>query len=291
MPIIAISLIILSGFFHATYNLLIKRSLYKQIFLAVIFIMAAIILGIGIALLSSLELFMSNLRAIPYAFFASSMYALYQLFTSKAYEMGDISLVYPLTMLSPLFIPIWAYVTLGEKISLIGFLGILFLSFGAYIIQLKSLILKDVLHPIFSVLRDRAVQLALLAALFYSIGVTFDKAGLEGADVFIYVWFIISFMAAWFLLYSIISKRFQLLAELKKSWKWMVLGGVVVAASFLTFRFALKVSLVSYAVPIRQSSVLFGVFYGIILLKEEFGKIRFIASIIIISGIWLLSVA
>jgi drug/metabolite transporter (DMT)-like permease len=58
-------------------------------------------------------------------------------------------------------------------------------------------------------------------------------------------------------------------------------------ASFLSFRFGLQLSPVSYALPVRQVSLVIGVLIGIVFLGESFGKIRLASTLLILSGVFL----
>lgn len=55
--------------------------------------------------------------------------------------------------------------------------------------------------------------------------------------------------------------------------------------SFITFRYGLNLSPVSYAVPVRQVSVVIGVLIGILFLGESFGRIRLNSSLVILAGV------
>jgi uncharacterized membrane protein len=59
-------------------------------------------------------------------------------------------------------------------------------------------------------------------------------------------------------------------------------------ASFLTFRYGLNLSQVSYAVPVRQISIVIGVLIGILFLKESFGRIRLVSALFIMAGVALI---
>ena len=61
----------------------------------------------------------------------------------------------------------------------------------------------------------------------------------------------------------------------------------MILASFLSFRLGLQVSPVSYAVPVRQVSLLIGVLIGLLFLGESFGRIRLTSTILILSGVFL----
>jgi len=78
---------------------------------------------------------------------------------------------------------------------------------------------------------------------------------------------------------------------IKKDTKNLMLAGIVLTASFLSFQSAIPITKISYASPARRVSILFGVLIGVIFLKEKCAKIRIIGSLLIISGIWLLKIA
>ena len=66
------------------------------------------------------------------------------------------------------------------------------------------------------------------------------------------------------------------------------MSGPILMASFIAFRYGLKMSPVSYAVPVRQVSILFGVLIGMIFLKESYGRIRLGSAALILVGAFLI---
>jgi drug/metabolite transporter (DMT)-like permease len=68
----------------------------------------------------------------------------------------------------------------------------------------------------------------------------------------------------------------------------MLVAGPVVLSSFLCFRLGLELAPVSYALPVRQISLLIGVLIGIVFLKESFGRIRLISATLILAGVVLI---
>jgi len=85
------------------------------------------------------------------------------------------------------------------------------------------------------------------------------------------------------------------LEAVKTEWKtnfWHI-----TAAGLLTFiayglvLTAFSLSRVSYVAPAREVGIVIGVLMGIILLKEPFGKGRLFGSILIVSGLALISVS
>jgi drug/metabolite transporter (DMT)-like permease len=82
--------------------------------------------------------------------------------------------------------------------------------------------------------------------------------------------------------------RAQIGAELREHWGLILCSGPILMASFLTYRYGLNLSQVSYAVPVRQVSIVFGVLAGIFFLKESFGRIRLVSALFIMAGVALI---
>ena len=79
--------------------------------------------------------------------------------------------------------------------------------------------------------------------------------------------------------------------EFKSNFKGLLLMGIFGFASAALFLYALKMSKVSYLGAARNVSIVFGVVLGSLYLHEGYGKIRTLASLLILAGIFLLSVS
>lgn len=220
---------------------------------------------------------------------AGFFFFLYHLCLTDSYETEDVSLAYPLTTTGPLYIPLWAYIFLGEKLSLIGGFGILLVFFGAYTIQMKKLDLGGLVEPLRS-LKNTGILLALGAGFFYSIGAVVDKKGVSGYDVFTYTYYLDSALALFLLCNHVVvrGRGSDILPELRENWPKIFLAGAILFGSFLSYRLGLRIARVSYAVSARQISTVFGVLLGIILFRESFGRIRVTGAVLITIGVILI---
>ncbi len=228
-------------------------------------------------------------RFIPYVYGAAFFYTFYQVFVSQSYERGNISKYYPLTVLSPIFIPIWAALFLAEKISSITGLGILVTIVGALLVKLNSFSLKE-FKKMFGFSKDYiGARFALGASVIYSIGAVFDKSRIASFPLPAYHVILLGFIAVNGCLYSHFVEKEALVPYFKKNWKAVTLAGFIVFLSFLTFRVALRVVPVSIAVPVRQVAIVFAILLGVFSLKEKFRLSSLIGSLIIILGIVLVN--
>jgi drug/metabolite transporter (DMT)-like permease len=279
----AFILIIISAVMHALWNLLVKRSRHKTVFIWWMFITSGGLFTAIIPLLPQ-QFLMPDAHTLLMVSIGAVCFVLYHLFNGRAYRGGDLSVVYPLCQTSMIYVPVWGIFLLGEKLSLQGAVGILLVIFGTYSIQLQRLSFGEMVRP-FRNLGSPSVRDALTAGFIYSIGSIAEKSGVRTYSPLYFTYFLVLIML---LLMSInmFRPRYRALigAELREHWGLILCSGPIMMTSFLTFRYGLNLSPVSYAVPVRQVSIVIGVLIGILFLKESFGRIRFISALFILAG-------
>ncbi len=285
MDSFALLLIIFSALMHALWNLLVKQSHDKTIFIWWMFLSSGSIMTLvtlGFDLFPPL-----SLQLLALAAGGAVCFVLYHWLGGFAYRDGDLSVTYPLAQTAMLYVPLWGVLILGEKLSLVGVAGIVLIALGAYCIQLRSLTAAEILRP-FSQLGNRSVQAALLAGFTYSIGAVFDKTGVNHYSPFQFTFVLVLFMFC-FMSLNLLRPcyRGRVLQEWRQNPRLVLWSGPVIMASFLSFRFGLQLSPVSYALPVRQVSLLIGVLIGILFLGESFGRIRLASTALILSGVFL----
>lgn len=284
MDSLALSLIVFSALMHALWNLLVKQSHDKTVFIWWMFLSAFSLMsifmfssGFGLPVLSARSLLLAAAAAV--------CFVLYHWFTGLAYRDGDLSLTYPLAQTSMLYVPLWGVLLLGETLSLFGIAGILLIVIGAYCIQLRRLSTRELFRPFFQ-LGSRSVQAALLAGLIYSIGAIIDKTGVDSYSAYHFTYVLVCFMLGIMSLNLLRPcYRGRILQEWRQSRKLVLWSGPVMLCSFLSFRYGLQLSPVSYAVPVRQVSLLIGVIIGLLFLGESCGRIRLASSGLILAGV------
>jgi len=287
MSNLAFTLIMFSSVMHALWNLLVKQSHHKTVFIWWMFVCSGLMFSLLLLALRQ-PIPMPDSRVILMALGGGSCFALYHLLTGRAYSSGDISLTYPLCQTSMLYVPLWGMLILHEKLSLLGGSGIALVLMGVYSVQLQKFTLGELLRPLRN-LKESSVRFALAAGFVYSFGVMFDKAGVQIYSPLYFTWLMVFVM---FTLMSInlLRGRYKdkVRAEWLINWKIILMSGPVLMASFIAFRYGLKMAPVSYAVPVRQVSIMFGVLLGMLFLKESYGRIRLTSAALILVGAFLI---
>lgn len=286
MSTLAFTLVLFSAVMHALWNLLVKRSRDKTVFIWWMFVASGSLMNLGLPFVGPFPA--PSLRVVGLAAVGAACFMMYHLFNGRAYRSGDLSLTYPLAQTSMFWVPIWGVLLLGEEISSLGLAGIGLILAGAYTIQLRALAWSEIVRP-FRNLREPTVLAALAAGFIYSIGSVIDKTGVMLYPPFHFTYLLVGFMLLFMTLNILRPKyRGRILSEFRNSRLLVFAAGPVMMGSFFAFRYALQMSPMSYAVPVRQVSLLIGVLIGVLFLAEECGRIRLSAALLILAGVALI---
>jgi drug/metabolite transporter (DMT)-like permease len=283
----AFMLILFSALMHALWNLLVKRSRDKTVFIWWMFVSSGTLLNLLI--LARQEPWPVPTPTVLLLVLGGSIcFVLYHLFNGRAYQTGDLSLAYPLSQTSMLYIPLWGMLLFGERLTLIGSAGILLVLLGTYSIQMRHWSLSELTRPLRN-LDNPSVRAALMAGFIYSIGSILDKQGVMRYPP---LYFTQLLVIAMFLLMTLNLARSSYRGRIRAEWRqsrWLILlAGPVMLSSFVAFRYGLQMAPVSYAVPVRQASLLIAVTIGVLFLGDSCGRVRFLASSLILGGVCLI---
>ncbi|GFO70877.1 membrane protein [Geomonas limicola] len=279
----AFTLIVISAVMHALWNLLVKRSRHKTVFIWWMFVASFVLFTAVLPFTSESILFPDRSTAIL-IIIGAVCYVLYHLLNGRAYQTGDLSVVYPLSQTSMVYVPIWGMALLGERLTLVGAAGILLVIFGTLLVQMQQLSLAELARP-FRDLRSPAVRASLSAGFIYSIGSIAEKTGVRHYTPLLFTYFLV-FCMLLLMSINLARPKYRVLIreELQENWRPILWSGPIVMASFLTFRYGLNLAPVAYAVPVRQVSIMIGVVIGIMFLRESFGRIRLLSALFIVAG-------
>lgn len=271
--------IIFSAFTHSLWNILLKRAENKYAFNFYMHF-ANILFFTAIYPIVFPEYLYFEKGVVITAFIASIFFSTYHILVSSAYKYSDVSLVYPLTTASPFFIVIWAVIFLKEHLTVMGLSGIILTVLGTAVLNRTKGKWGEF---------GKGAAFALAAAFFYSFGALMDKKGVSGANFILYVYSMSLFMTMFIFVYSIRSGEITFNYVKKEKW-WVIFAGIVVFASFISYRYGLNMVNLSYASALRQVSALFGAVMGIIFFKEKLTVYKVLGTLIIMAGIMLIKI-
>jgi drug/metabolite transporter (DMT)-like permease len=280
---LALGIVLVAAFLHASWNYLAKKGRNK-----IAFIWWAILFS-NIFFFPMFLYYWPTVTISPVGWgcivATGILHAFYFWFMGGAYERGDLSLVYPLSRGSgPLFVPILAVVLMQEQLSSLGVLGIALVIAGIYVIHLRSFSVQSFLEP-FQAVRGSASVWALCTGGTIAGYSLVDKAGVTIVypPVYIYLMFIITLL----LLSPYVFAKVRM--DLKKEWEinklQILIVGFLDLFTYLMILFALRISKVSYVAAAREVSIVFSAFLGVIWLHEKNGMQKFVGAVLISLGV------
>ena len=283
MSALAFTLIVISAVMHALWNLLVKQSRHKTVFIWWMFLASSALYTLTLPLVPE-PFHWPNPHTCLLIAAGAVCFVLYHLCNGRAYRGGDLSIIYPLSQTSMIYVPIWGVTLLSERLSFVGSCGILLVILGTYGAQLQRLSLRELVRPFLN-LGEPSVRYALLAGFIYSWGSVAEKVGVRQYSPLLFTYFLVLAMLL-LMTVNLLRPKYRPLvfAELREHWRLILLSGPIIMASFLTFRYGLNLSPMSYAVPVRQVSILVGVLIGIIFLRESCGRYRLLGALTIMAG-------
>ena len=290
MELVPLLIVLLSAAGHVMWNFLAKQSRNKLVFIWGLYALA-IPAFLPLYLWRGLDV---DLSAGAWACIIASgaTKAIYIIFIAEALHVGDLSITYPLSRVAPAIVPFWAVTFLGERLSVLGGLGIAVVCLSIAVIHLEGLSVAHVLQ-LHTALWTRATAFALLAALAVSAYSIIDKLAIVryvDPIPFNYIhWIVGTAMLAPYVLWRCGMREVR--AIFRAEWPALVLSGLLDFGAYTLVLYVMESSKVSYIVAARQTSQIFAILLGILVLRERCGGIRLFAGSLILIGVTLIGVA
>jgi drug/metabolite transporter (DMT)-like permease len=285
-----LAFVLLSALLHAVWSVSIKSSGDPLCFNLLQSWPVPILLG---ALLPFVDL--AEVPAAAWQLLAATgvVHALYLYWMSRAFEHGDLSLVYPIARSTPAFLPLVSFPLLGEVPSVPGAIGIAVVVAGVWLVHgVRRWRLELLWEP-----AARFAFLTLAATVAYSM---IDKAAMLelahapwSSPVPRAIVYSLLLSTAHALCFAPLVLGARGVAALRRTARREI--GKVTAATFISFAGytlilkAMESALVSYVVAVRQSSVLFALVLGAWLLRERPTRERVIGASATVLGVALIA--
>ncbi|MBI1912970.1 MAG: EamA family transporter [Deltaproteobacteria bacterium] len=203
----------------------------------------------------------------------------------KAIRLSPLSLSIPFLALSPVFIIFTAFLFLGEWPSIYGLIGIILITFGAYMLNAASSE-KGLLGPLKAITKEPGSMLMIAVAFIYSITSTLGKIAIQHSSPIFFGSFY-PFLLTIVLTVMIISKG-RLPLVFSKPGQFLLIG-FCIAAMILSHFIALSLTNVAYMISVKRTSLIFSVIYGKILFNEVNIRERLLGSVIMVAGVVLIA--
>ena len=290
MTAFELCLVLASALLHAVWSATIKGSRDPLVFN---FYQGGVTLALSAVVLPLLDFSEISAPVWRWLCVTAVAHALYFYWLTRAFEHGDLTLVYPIARSTPAFLPLLAVPILGERLSPGGLVGIGVVVAGMWLVQVGPALR-------WSAFRSPAARyagLTLAATVVYGLA---DKAAMteltqggwsSAAPRFV----------AWYALLSLSSLMLfspAVIWQRGASTVWRgaranlipasLVSGLSVVGYGLILK-ALETAPASYVVAVRQSSVFFVLVIGVVKLRETPGRTRVLGAVTTVLGVALIA--
>ncbi|MBI2541297.1 DMT family transporter [Candidatus Woesearchaeota archaeon] len=199
----------------------------------------------------------------------------------EALQASKISVSLPMLSLTPLFLVLLSYIILKEIPSAWGFVGILLIVVGAYIINIKNG--KGFFEPFAALFKIKGSLYVIVVSFIWSITATLYKKGIIESNPVYFTSMTYLFTSAIMLPFLFFNFRGKL-TELRQNIKMLLFLGAASAFMTLLSSYAMLFTLASYVISIKRSSLIFSIFIGYFYFKEKNIKNALIGTVIMLIG-------
>ena len=204
------------------------------------------------------------------------IHVFYRLNVIYSYRYGDLSYIYPISRGSScLFVAIISILFLSSDISVAGFVGILIVCIGLFLISYSKNLSFNF----------RGFALAISTAVLITAYTLVDGVGVRlSENGFSYIYWLFTLNGIPLLIIGLISKD-GLRKRETYTFRSGIAAGVFATSSYAIVVWSMQFIEIAYVSSIREISIVFATIIGMIFLSERNAKSRIIPSILIVSGI------
>jgi drug/metabolite transporter (DMT)-like permease len=265
---------------HAGWNALIKVGLDPLSTTTLISI------GSGIVALAFAPLVgMPASEAWPWLFASVVIHLVYFASLIESYRTGDLGQVYPIARGSaPLMTAAVTSIFVGEKLSALGWTGIVALVTGVLLLSARG-------GRHLAEIDRRAIGFALFTALTICAYSVVDGIGarLSANPNGYSVWLFIG-IAGVMVPYALYRDGRDVIPAMQRFWLRGFAGGALQVLSYGIAIWAMTAAPIAIVATLRETSVLFGAVIAVVVLKEPLRAVRIVAACLIVCGLILIRV-
>lgn len=205
----------------------------------------------------------------------------------KAIKTSPLSVTLPMLAFTPSFMLITSPLILGESPGFFGIMGIILIVLGAYALNVQR-VGEGFLTPFKALFEERGPILMMVVAFIWSIAANVDKIGVLNSSPLFYVVIVEGAISVGlFITMHFKSENYQ--KQIKNNLKGLLPIGFFFAIGIASQMIALKLTLATFVISVKRTSILIGSIYGFIFFKETHIKERLLGALIMILGILLIT--
>lgn len=209
----------------------------------------------------------------------------------KAIQISDLSLITPLSALTPLFLLVTSPLIVQEVPTMWDGVGVFLVVIGSYVLNLRS-DRSNYLAPLKAMVMNKGSRMMMMVAFIWSITSTFDKVGVRNSSPIFWAIALFGYIALGILPMVLFNHSAQpiLLTAVRKNWKLLLLAGVANGIAVGSQMIAVGMAPVAQVIAVKRMSSLFSVGFGVWIFGEKGWRERLLGAVIMVSGVVVMAI-
>lgn len=204
-------------------------------------------------------------------------------FYYEALKEEELSLALPILSLSPIVTIVIAAALLRQIPTWMGIVGVFLIIAGVYALKLEHA-REGWLEPLRHLRKSRGVRLMLVVMLSIGLSSILDTVAVKASNPFFFAAANYSLLSVVLFIMTWVKARKDLWQLRRHAFTFGMVGFIV--AGYTTFYLlALNTGITPYVVAIRNSSILFSIVFGVLLLREKDKRAKLLAGVLIFAGL------
>ena len=214
---------------------------------------------------------------------AGSLHVLALTLYMEALKSSPLAVTLPLISFTPLFMLLTSPFMIGEIPSVLGGIGVILIVSGTYILNIKR-IDEGLAEPIKALLRERGSRAMFAVAIIWAITGNIDRIGIRNSNMLFWLTTMLSYTSIGFLIVLWYKGKLATLRT-KEFYTLGAIAGVFNGLSLICYMEALSLTLVTYVVSVKRSSIIIGILLGYFFLGERNIRERLFGAVLMLFGV------
>ena len=208
------------------------------------------------------------------------LHGFYRLLVIYSYNYGDLSFIYPIARgSSSLLLAVISLIYLNDKISVLGFCGILIVCIGLFLISYSDKVKFNY----------NAFGLGFLTAIMITAYTLVDGVGVRNSsNPYTYLYWMLLLNGTPALIFSLLIKN-DGMRRLNRNLIFTGISfGILAPLAYGMVVWCMQYLPIAYVSSLRESSIIFATLIGMMVLRENTASRRIFPSVVVVAGISLL---
>jgi uncharacterized membrane protein len=276
VPVIALAFVLTSAILHAAWNAIVKSG-DDPLVAGWATVTGAAICGLPLVAFAGFP----SSASMVFVVVSGCLHAVYNVALSRAYDHGDLSLVYPIARgVAPPLATVGAVFIYHEVLLHVAFVGIGCVALGVLLLSALGR------HVAFS---RQAIAWSVFTAALIATYTLVDRQGIRLTSALSYIAVLFWINAAGVFVYARWKRgKWPWWMVAPGRWRTLAFSGVLSISAYLLVLLALSISRVGYIAALRETSVLLAAWIGWRRLGDVQGLPRLVSSSVVALGLALL---